>query len=178
MIKIKKRGYKTDICCKHCGCEFSFEKEDILVKSDKLFEPSGDYVKCPQCDETIWIGRYSEEDQRKESKIVIYNNPNGDTRTYRIKVVRGKLEEGEHSTKLVSLKINKNKFALNPEFISIKNNYTLQVPYSTIVLDVEAIPYDFEIIAPLAPHHIIVGVPAKQGVHTLRGLQYLRSVPV
>ena len=81
MIKIKKRGYKADICCKHCGCEFSFEKEDILGKPDKLFEPSGDYVKCPQCDETIWIGRYSEEDQRKESKIVIYNNPNGDTRT-------------------------------------------------------------------------------------------------
>ena len=28
MIKIKKKGYKTDICCKHCGCEFSFEKEE------------------------------------------------------------------------------------------------------------------------------------------------------
>ncbi len=68
--------------------------------------------------------------------------PNGDIRTYRIKVVRGNLADGEHSTKLVSLKINKNKFALNPEFISIETNYRLEVPYSTMVLDVEAIPYD------------------------------------
>ena len=70
------------------------------------------------------------------------------------------------------------RFHSRPAFICVMKEGELHAHVGIACKPVEAIPCDFEIIAPFTPHHIIVGMTAKQGVHTLRSLQYLRSVPV
>ena len=62
MIEIIKHGTKKVTKCKHCGCEFSYEEEDLKYlnyQKDK-FE-SGikagykRYVTCPQCEKEIIV---------------------------------------------------------------------------------------------------------------------------
>ena len=53
MIEIIKRGTKTKITCKECGCLFSYEEEDIEIEKSN---PYSGYtvpkrkIKCPQCE--------------------------------------------------------------------------------------------------------------------------------
>ena len=51
MIKIIKEGTRKIENCPNCGCEFSYEREDVL--RDPIWV--GNYVKCPQCKEAIKI---------------------------------------------------------------------------------------------------------------------------
>ena len=123
--------------------EFSpFEMEYTLTldKYEQHFTLTG--TVADENAEVSGLGKY--EINLGETKVININVTalNGEVRTYRITVTRGNLNDNEHSTKLVSLKINNNKFTLTPEFISSKTKYKLEVPYSTIALDVEAIPYD------------------------------------
>lgn len=47
---IKKGSLKVLKCC-HCGCEFSYEEEDIEKVSEvnKIGGAEKEIVKCPQC---------------------------------------------------------------------------------------------------------------------------------
>lgn len=49
MKQIIEKGTKKIITCEHCGCKFSFEKEDIYFP----YIGSNGYVNCPQCEEPI-----------------------------------------------------------------------------------------------------------------------------
>ena len=56
MIKIIKEGTRKIKKCPNCGCEFSYEEEDI--EEDGLFENNSmligkTWVVCPQCDNEI-----------------------------------------------------------------------------------------------------------------------------
>ena len=66
MIKIIEPGTKTVAECYHCGCKFSYEKEDIQSRQYK--SPDGlvpgitrlpvfleSYITCPQCGKTVTI---------------------------------------------------------------------------------------------------------------------------
>ena len=88
------------------------------------------------------LGKYEIDFGETKNIDIVVTAPNGEIRTYKIVATRPKLAEGEHSTKLLSLTINNNKYNLNPEFISKVTDYELEVPYSTVSLDVIAIPYD------------------------------------
>ena len=51
MIKIIKPGTKKIKTCENCGCEFSYEAEDVIEKINSnqqgcLFRS---YIVCPQC---------------------------------------------------------------------------------------------------------------------------------
>lgn len=48
MIKIIKYGTREVTKCDSCGCEFSYEEEDI-----KLFVSAKRAVICPQCKKEI-----------------------------------------------------------------------------------------------------------------------------
>lgn len=66
MIKIIEPGTRTVAECCHCGCKFSYEKEDIqsrpykvadgvvpgITKLPIFFES---YVICPQCGKTLTV---------------------------------------------------------------------------------------------------------------------------
>lgn len=45
MIVIIKKGTREVTTCNTCGCEFSYEKEDIK-NADKGWK---EYIVCPQC---------------------------------------------------------------------------------------------------------------------------------
>ncbi len=53
MIRIIKQGTKQTTTCETCGCFFSFEKEDLVIKNlDSVVESYTDwkeFVNCPQC---------------------------------------------------------------------------------------------------------------------------------
>ena len=51
MIKIIKEGTRKIAKCQNCGCEFSYEREDVL--RDPVWV--GNYVKCPQCNNSIKV---------------------------------------------------------------------------------------------------------------------------
>lgn len=61
MIKIIEPGTKTTTKCNHCGCKFSYEKEDIKhsqyhlpeIKHSPVFYDS--YIECPQCHKSITL---------------------------------------------------------------------------------------------------------------------------
>lgn len=67
MIKIIKEGTKKIQECPHCGCLFSYEKDDIIYeKENTLYEShrnrflsdeimTRSLVKCPQCGEEILL---------------------------------------------------------------------------------------------------------------------------
>lgn len=66
MIKIIEPGTRTVAECCHCGCKFSYEKEDIHSRPYKVpdgFVPSitklpiffESYVTCPQCGKTMTV---------------------------------------------------------------------------------------------------------------------------
>ena len=52
MIKIIKEGTRKIAKCPNCGCEFSYEKEDVLI--DPFFTRENN-VKCPQCNEAVTV---------------------------------------------------------------------------------------------------------------------------
>ena len=49
MIKIIKEGTRKIAKCQNCGCEFSYEKEDVLI--DPFTRENN--VNCPQCGKEI-----------------------------------------------------------------------------------------------------------------------------
>ena len=51
MIKIIKEGTRKIAKCPNCGCEFSYEREDLFM--DPICK--GWSVKCPQCNEDVTI---------------------------------------------------------------------------------------------------------------------------
>ena len=60
MIKIIKEGTRKIAKCPNCGCEFSYEEEDI--KKDGLLENNSvfigkTWVVCPQCGKEIVLER-------------------------------------------------------------------------------------------------------------------------
>ena len=50
MVKIIKPGTRKTVLCEKCGCEFSYEQEDIRMK-----EPRTEYVECPQCRTFVFL---------------------------------------------------------------------------------------------------------------------------
>lgn len=61
MKKIIKRGTKAIATCDGCGCEFSYEEDDILhtMEEEIIFGmPSvytGSYTICPQCAKGVML---------------------------------------------------------------------------------------------------------------------------
>ena len=57
MIKIIKQGTIIKetryALCSRCGCEFTYEKEDLI--SGGAITPTADGVKCPCCGEIIYL---------------------------------------------------------------------------------------------------------------------------
>ena len=56
MIKVIKHG-QTEFThtCMRCGCEFTYEFEDIKVDSFSLNSTSAKVVKCPDCGNTCYV---------------------------------------------------------------------------------------------------------------------------
>ena len=52
MIKIIKEGTRKIAKCPNCGCEFSYEKEDVFI--DPVFTKEN-HVNCPQCNNAVII---------------------------------------------------------------------------------------------------------------------------
>ena len=52
MILIIKEGTRKIAKCPNCGCEFSYEEEDVLRYPICRIE---NYVNCPQCNEAIKV---------------------------------------------------------------------------------------------------------------------------
>ena len=50
MIQIIKEGTKKVTKCESCGCEFSYEAEDIQSSNKPPFEQ---WIVCPQCGKKI-----------------------------------------------------------------------------------------------------------------------------
>lgn len=55
MIKILKPGTRQIVTCEKCGCEFSYEQDDVEMKCKLGNERY--YVSCPMCAERILVGR-------------------------------------------------------------------------------------------------------------------------
>lgn len=57
MIEIIKEGTRKITTCNICGCEFSFEVEDIETSYTEVFNAIAprrcEYVACPQCNNKI-----------------------------------------------------------------------------------------------------------------------------
>ena len=52
MIKIIKEGSRKIAKCPNCGCEFSYEEEDVF--RDPVFTKEK-HVNCPQCSKAIKV---------------------------------------------------------------------------------------------------------------------------
>lgn len=48
MIKIIKEGTRKIAKCPNCGCEFSYEEEDVQIFTKR-------HVNCPQCDKAVTV---------------------------------------------------------------------------------------------------------------------------
>lgn len=55
MIKIIKEG--THALCNRCGCEFTYEKEDLKTT---VIDPCHFYVECPCCGGFIFLSNTSD----------------------------------------------------------------------------------------------------------------------
>lgn len=66
MIKIIEPGTKTVTECYHCGCKFSYEREDILSRLHETPDECAagitklpifleSYVLCPQCGKALTV---------------------------------------------------------------------------------------------------------------------------
>ena len=51
MIKIIKEGTRKIAKCTNCGCEFSYEREDLCM--DPIWKKW--IVNCPQCNEAVTV---------------------------------------------------------------------------------------------------------------------------
>ena len=73
MIKIIKEGTRKIAKCPNCGCEFSYEEEDVQIFTIR-------HVKCPQCNEAVTImaerGQYLMD---KDKIFVIGFDKSGET---------------------------------------------------------------------------------------------------
>ena len=57
MIKIIKKGTtppSRKMHCQNCGCKFSYQREDMAVD-----QRDANFVRCPQCDNTIFVDSWS-----------------------------------------------------------------------------------------------------------------------
>lgn len=60
MIKIIKPGTRKNEVCESCGCEFSYEAEDVQSEKVSYLEwgesvlKQPKYVECPQCNNKIY----------------------------------------------------------------------------------------------------------------------------
>lgn len=88
---------------------------------------------------------------------VVVTAPDGLTRTYQVTATRGDFADGEHSTKLKNIIINQGSYSLEPDFISIRENYELKAPYSSIAVSVDAIAYDSEAVIKIEGNGYIKG---------------------
>jgi len=57
--------------CKNCGCEFTYEKEDTIRHTiTNITNPHYGYtsidIKCPQCDNEIYLGEEVDWELRRE----------------------------------------------------------------------------------------------------------------
>jgi peptide subunit release factor 1 (eRF1) len=52
MIQIIKPGTKKITKCESCGCQFSYEEEDIKTANKPPFER---WIICPQCEKKIGL---------------------------------------------------------------------------------------------------------------------------
>lgn len=54
MITVIKHGKRKFMYCKECGCEFTYEKEDIMSIQSGINE--WEYsVKCPDCGNKLMV---------------------------------------------------------------------------------------------------------------------------
>ena len=51
MIKIIKEGTRKITKCPNCGCEFSYEREDVLRDPIRI----ENHVNCPQCNKAVIV---------------------------------------------------------------------------------------------------------------------------
>ena len=76
MIKIIKEGTRKISKCPNCGCEFSYEKEDLCM--DPIWKKW--IVNCPQCNEAVTViterGQYLMD---KDKIFVIGFDKSGET---------------------------------------------------------------------------------------------------
>ena len=76
MIKIIKEGTRKIEKCPNCGCEFSYEREDLCM--DPIWKKW--IVNCPQCNEAVTImterGQYLMD---KDKIFVIGFDKSGET---------------------------------------------------------------------------------------------------
>ena len=54
MITVIKHGKRKFMKCITCGCEFTYEKEDIISNQTGINEWEH-YVKCPDCGKKILV---------------------------------------------------------------------------------------------------------------------------
>lgn len=63
MIKIIKEGTRKVTTCQSCGCEFSYEEEDIIFSTSifgtSIFDTSSiiKTINCPQCKSEIILSQ-------------------------------------------------------------------------------------------------------------------------
>ena len=60
MIKIIKEGTRKITTCDKCGCEFSYEEEDIKITTEpSIFGESSiiETINCPQCKSEIILSQ-------------------------------------------------------------------------------------------------------------------------
>ena len=55
MIKIIKEGARKIAKCPKCGCEFSYEEEDINMLPNDRRNSVTLYINCPQCRKAVGI---------------------------------------------------------------------------------------------------------------------------
>lgn len=60
MIKVIKYGTRKVSKCEKCGCEFSYEEEDIndSYKENTNIDatiPGDKYIDCPQCNTRVYL---------------------------------------------------------------------------------------------------------------------------
>ena len=76
MIKIIKEGTRKIAKCPNCGCEFSYEREDLCM--DPIWKKW--IVNCPQCNEAVTVmaerGQYLMD---KDKIFVIGFDKSGET---------------------------------------------------------------------------------------------------
>lgn len=54
IIKPGRKTYKEN--CETCGCEFTYQDEDMIHQENKTFEGYQDFVECPCCHQMIFLG--------------------------------------------------------------------------------------------------------------------------
>lgn len=60
MVKIIKEGTRKVITCESCGCEFSYEEEDIKTRTEPSIFGTSSIIKtinCPQCESEIILSQ-------------------------------------------------------------------------------------------------------------------------